>query len=125
MAASKSRSPRNQEAKKPGSIFDAFQNPFAVLSKHNTRNITSNLGHVDGRSLRKDDSSELKRSSYEDRSWTPDILSSQVPPKDDLKRTTSFLNNNPRIQQSIDAFVVENQSSSVKLAARSLRCAPF
>ena len=47
---------KNKKKKKKDSFLSTFQNPFALFDKGNTRNITSNLGHVDGRSLRKDDS---------------------------------------------------------------------
>merc|ERR1711977_110642 len=47
---------KNKKKKEKDSFLSTFQNPFALFDKGNTRNITSNLGHVDGRSLRKNDS---------------------------------------------------------------------
>ena len=93
-----------QTVKKKPSVFSSF-------FKSNVRHITGNLGHVDGRSLRMDDSQ-----SGEDRNsdW-------ESPRRESLARKPSFNSVNPRMIQSVDAFLVENQSSSVKFAARSLR----
>ena len=118
------REDANRRKKKEDSMFSVFRNPFAAMSKKNTRDITATLGHVDGRSLRRDDSSEAARNHAGVLSPTPtdwDGLEASQLGTADVKRTTSFMQNNPRIQQSIDAFVVENQSSSVRIAARSLR----
>jgi len=95
-----------QTVKKKPSVFSSF-------FKSNVRHITGNLGHVDGRSLRMDDSQ-----SGEDRNGNFDWES---PRRESLARKPSFNSVNPRMIQSVDAFLVENQSSSVKFAARSLR----
>ena len=110
-------------------FFQTFQNPFALLSKDNIRNVTSGLGHVDGRSLRKDDSHSFGSPNYEGSSDDEDgsrKMEALGQRKKDLNRSQSNLSTamnamNDRMVTSMNAFVVDNQSQSVKFAAKSLK----
>jgi hypothetical protein len=130
-AAKKGKGKKGKTQKKPepkkkkeGNFFQTFQNPFALLSKDNTRNVTSGLGHVDGRSLRKDDSHSFGSPNYDDSSDEEDGSRKMeaLGQKRDLRRSQSNLNAmNDRMVTSMNAFVVDNQSQSVKYAAKSLK----